>query len=41
MPSFSFNKLNIEKFIYVKLKWNVMPDVHVVDRYMDTVAPFG
>ncbi|MBD0286651.1 MAG: glycosyltransferase family 9 protein, partial [Flavisolibacter sp.] len=41
VPSFSFNKLNIEKFIYVKLKWNVMPDVHVVDRYMDTVAPFG
>lgn len=41
VPTYSFNKLNIEKFIYTKLKWNVMPDVHVVDRYMKTVEPFG
>jgi ADP-heptose:LPS heptosyltransferase len=41
IPSFSFNKLNIEKFIFVKLKWNVMPKVHIIDRYMDTVRPFG
>ncbi|MDQ6608957.1 MAG: glycosyl transferase, partial [Bacteroidota bacterium] len=33
VPSFSFNKLNIEKFIFVKLKWNVMPRVHIIDRY--------
>ncbi len=42
VPSFSFPKLNIEKFIFVKLKWNVMPKgVHVVDRYMKTVVSFG
>ncbi|MDQ3551944.1 MAG: glycosyltransferase family 9 protein [Bacteroidota bacterium] len=41
IPSFSFNKLNIEKFIFVKLKWNVMPKVHIVDRYLQTVKPFG
>ena len=41
VPSYSFNKLNIEKFIFVKLKWNVMPKVHIIDRYMKTVAPFG
>lgn len=41
VPAYSFNKLNIEKLIYTKLKINVMPDVHVVDRYMRTVAPFG
>jgi ADP-heptose:LPS heptosyltransferase len=41
VPSFSFNKLNIEKFIFVKLKWNVMPKVHIVDRYLHTVKPFG
>jgi heptosyltransferase-2 len=41
LPSFSFNKLNIEKLIFVKLKWNVMPKVHIIDRYMETVAPFG
>lgn len=42
IPSFSFNKLNIEKFIFVKLKWNVMPKhLHIIDRYMETVKPFG
>ncbi|MFN2457870.1 MAG: glycosyltransferase family 9 protein [Chitinophagaceae bacterium] len=41
VPAYSFNKLNIEKFIFVKLKWNVMPQVHIIDRYMKTVAPFG
>lgn len=41
VPSFAFNKLNIEKFVFVKLKWNVMPKVHIVDRYMETVRPFG
>ena len=41
LPSYSFNKLNIEKFIFVKLKWNVMPKVHIVDRYLDTVKHLG
>ncbi|HVE61577.1 MAG TPA: glycosyltransferase family 9 protein [Chitinophagaceae bacterium] len=41
IPAFSFNKLNIEKYIFVKLKWNVMPDLHIIDRYMRTVEPFG
>jgi len=42
VPSFSFNKLNIEKLIFVKLKWNVMPkNVHIVDRYLETVSSFG
>jgi len=38
--SFSFNKLNIEKWIYTNFKWNVMPDVHIVDRYLDTLKSF-
>jgi len=37
LTSFSFNKLNIEKLIFVKLKWNVMPKVHIIDRYLETV----
>lgn len=41
LPAYSFNKLNIEKFIFVKLKWNIMPKVHIVDRYLDTVKSFG
>lgn len=39
-PSFRFNKLNKQKWIYVNFKINVMPDVHIVDRYMDTVKSF-
>jgi heptosyltransferase-2 len=42
VPAFSFNKLNIEKLVFVKLKWNVMPKgVHIVDRYLETVKSFG
>lgn len=39
--SFPFNKLNIQKWIYTNLKWNMMPDVHIVDRYLKTVETFG
>lgn len=40
-PSHAFNKLNIRKYIYVNLKWNLMPGIHIVDRYMETLASFG
>ncbi|MEQ9591269.1 MAG: glycosyltransferase family 9 protein [Cyclobacteriaceae bacterium] len=33
----SFNKLNYEKWLLVKLKINKLPSVHIVDRYMDTI----
>ncbi|HWK04424.1 MAG TPA: glycosyltransferase family 9 protein [Puia sp.] len=39
--SFSFNKLNIEKWWYTNFKRNRMPDVHIVDRYLDTLKSFG
>jgi ADP-heptose:LPS heptosyltransferase len=39
--SFSFYKLNIEKYIYTSLKINVLPKVHIVDRYLKTVKSFG
>ena len=39
--SFSFYKLNIEKYIYTSIKLNVLPKVHIVDRYMKTVESFG
>ncbi len=41
VPSFSFNKLNIEKWVYTNFKVNVMPGKHIVDRYMETVASLG
>src|SRR5437868_7718123 len=40
-PAHSFYKLNVQKFIYVNLKLNMMPKVHIVDRYLDTVKSFG
>ena len=39
--SFSFNKLNIEKWWYTNFKRDRMPDVHIVDRYLDTLRSFG
>lgn len=40
-PSASFPKLNVQKWMYVNLKWNRMPDVHIVDRYFMAAAPLG
>lgn len=36
-PSRSFQKLNIAKWMLVKFKVNRLPNVHIVDRYLDTV----
>jgi ADP-heptose:LPS heptosyltransferase len=35
--AYSFNKLNIEKWLLVNLKINKLPAVHIVDRYFETV----
>ncbi|MEZ5172644.1 MAG: glycosyltransferase family 9 protein [Bacteroidia bacterium] len=40
-PGASFNKLNIEKFLLVNFKINRLPDIHIVDRYLQTVASLG
>jgi ADP-heptose:LPS heptosyltransferase len=37
----SFNKLNWEKFLLTNFKTNILPDVHIVDRYLDTVNFLG
>jgi ADP-heptose:LPS heptosyltransferase len=39
--SFSFNKLNWEKFLLVNFKINRLPKKHIVDRYLETVSSFG
>jgi heptosyltransferase-2 len=41
VKSFSFDKLNFQKWILVKFKKNIMPNVHIVDRYMKTVESLG
>lgn len=37
----SFPKLNLQKWIYVNFGWDLMPDVHIVDRYMRAVEHLG
>jgi ADP-heptose:LPS heptosyltransferase len=39
--SFSFDKLNIWKWLLTNFKIDRMPARHIVDRYMDTVRSFG
>lgn len=39
--SYSFRKLNVEKWLMVNFKINKLPNIHIVDRYMETVAPLG
>lgn len=37
----SFNKLNIEKWLMVNMKLDKLPDVHIVDRYLETLKGLG
>ncbi len=39
MP-FTFNKLNYQKWLLVNFKKNKLPDIHIVDRYLDTIKLF-
>ncbi len=40
IPAFTFNKLNIQKFLLVNFKINRLPEKHIVDRYMETLQNF-
>ncbi len=39
--SFSFDKLNVQKWLLVNLKINRMPNVHIVDRYLAAAKALG
>ncbi len=41
IPAASFPKLNIKKWLLVFGHINLMPDVHIVDRYFDAVIKLG
>ena len=41
VPARGFNKLNLEKWLMVRLKINRLPKVHIVDRYLKAVAHLG
>ncbi len=38
---FSFDKLNFKKWLMVNLKINLLPQIHIVDRYLATVKHLG
>ncbi|MBN2615989.1 MAG: glycosyltransferase family 9 protein [Bacteroidales bacterium] len=40
-PYASFPKLNVKKWLLVQWKMNVLPEVHIVDRYFDAVKSLG
>ena len=41
IKSFSFYKLNIQKYLLTAFKINLLPNLHIVDRYLKTVESFG
>ena len=41
VPAFSFDKLNIKKWLLTALKINRLPELHIVDRYMTTLKKLG
>lgn len=40
-PSISFDKLNIEKWLFVQFKWPALPQKHLVDRYFEALDHQG
>lgn len=41
VKSYTFNKLNLRKWLLVNLKIDVMPKIHIVDRYLATARGLG
>lgn len=41
IKSSSFNKLNIEKWLAVNFKKDILPHIHIVDRYINTAKSLG
>ena len=41
VPSRSFKKLNLEKFMLTTFKRDSLPKVHILDRYLDAVTNLG
>ena len=40
-PSRGFPKLNVKKWLLVKFKLDLMPDIHIVDRYFKAAVKLG
>ncbi len=39
--SSTFNKLNREKFLLTRFGWNILPDLHIVERYLAAARGLG
>lgn len=39
--SYTFNKLNVEKWLAVNFKMDVLPEIHIVDRYFEALKAFN
>lgn len=40
VPDFSFDKLNYKKWLLVNFNINQLPNIHIVDRYLETLKVF-
>jgi len=40
-PSAAFPKLNVKKWLLVRLKINLLPRIHIVDRYFSAISKLG
>lgn len=40
-PTYRLNKLNFRKWLLVNFKWDLMPRVSIVQRYLGAAAPLG
>jgi ADP-heptose:LPS heptosyltransferase len=41
VPSYTFQKGNIYKWLLIHFNINILPNTHIVDKYMKAVAPLG
>lgn len=41
IKAYSFNKLNMQKWLLTTCKINILPNIHIVDRNLETVKNFG
>lgn len=41
VQSKSFDKLNLQKFLLVNFKVNILPEKHIVERYLETISFLG
>ncbi|MDX1665777.1 MAG: glycosyltransferase family 9 protein [Saprospiraceae bacterium] len=39
--TYAFDKINLRKWLMVRFKIDLLPDLHIVDRYLDAARPLG